>query len=492
MTTDVWDDSRERGRGPVGSSMSDDDADGADGGAVRARGVARGQDGCMKEGPPMARFYVHGVLMYAYSDGMVMMGGDELRSWFADVGADAARAVARGAPAQAGPISTRDSEGPGGPRGTGSNSMVAAAAAADALAADRRPPPGLEAEVPRAVQQCASAPRPDPARAGAASGAALGSTATAAAPTSPVASVASELQLLSEIFASRQQVGELALQQVRASDQQVQLMQQLTQLVQNQLAHIGMLTEAIEGMREADKERGDELRQLRAMVAAQQQQLGAGALLWRSDPGFLAELPAGSSVEGRDEAQEAAPVLAATNLSSLEGLQAGEAAVRQAGERPRDVVRRNASSSTVACGGGGSGLVACVRFRCRKLTPPRPPCRMLHVHAGVAVPGTLSKLQHSPAPSRVRNPHAMRVGVVAGRARGSDGLCLGMAVHPCCHCAPLSFASNKDVGLRTPVCRVLVVSRCVRDACHRVAECRSGGLGSGRKPVVSVCVKRAS
>ena len=95
MTTDVWDDSRERGRGPVGSSMSDDDADGADGGAVRARGVARGQDGCMKEGPPMARFYVHGVLMYAYLDGMVMMGGDELRSWFADVGADAARAVAR-------------------------------------------------------------------------------------------------------------------------------------------------------------------------------------------------------------------------------------------------------------------------------------------------------------------------------------------------------------------------------------------------------------
>ena len=143
-------------------------------------------------------------------------------------------------------------------------------------------------------------------------------------------------------------------------------MQQLTPLVQNQLAHIGMLTEAIEGMREADKERGDELRQLRTMVAA----LGAGALLWRSDPGFLAELPAGSSVEGRDEAQEAAPVLAATNLSSLEGLQAGEAAVRQAGERPRDVVRRNASSSTVACGGGGSGLVACVRFRCRKLTPP--------------------------------------------------------------------------------------------------------------------------
>ena len=298
MAFDDMLDSLERGRDPLGTTVSDDDADGADGGAVRARGVARGQDGCMKEGPPMARFYVHGVLMYAYSDGMVMMGGDELRSWFADVGADAARAVARGAPAQAGPISTRDSEGPGGPRGTGSNSMVAAAAAADALAADRRPPPGLEAEVPRAVQQCASAPRPDPARAGAASGAALGSTATAAAPTSPVASVASELQLLSEIFASRQQVGELALQQVRASDQQVQLMQQLTQLVQNQLAHIGMLTEVIEGMQVADKERGEELRQLRAIVAAQQQQLDAGAVQWRSDPGLLAEQPAGASVEG--------------------------------------------------------------------------------------------------------------------------------------------------------------------------------------------------
>ena len=71
----------------------------------------------------------------------------------------------------------------------------------------------------------------------------------------------------------------------------------------------------------------------------------------------------------------------------------------------------------------------------------------VHVHAGVAVPGTLLNLQHSPAPSRVRNPHAMRVGVVVGRARGPDGFCLGMAVHPCCHCAPLSFASNKDVGL---------------------------------------------
>ena len=59
MTTDVWGDSRERGRDPVGMTVSDDDADGADGGAVRARCVARGQDGCMQEGPPMALFYVH-------------------------------------------------------------------------------------------------------------------------------------------------------------------------------------------------------------------------------------------------------------------------------------------------------------------------------------------------------------------------------------------------------------------------------------------------
>ena len=68
-----------------------------------------------------------------------------------------------------------------------------------------------------------------------------------------------------------------------------------------------MLTEVIEGMQVADKERGEELRQLRAIVAAQQQQLDAGAVQWRSDPGLLAEQPAGASVEGRDEAQAAAP-----------------------------------------------------------------------------------------------------------------------------------------------------------------------------------------
>ena len=144
-------------------------------------------------------------------------------------------------------------------------------------------------------------------------------------------------------------------------------------------------------------------------------------------------------------------------------------------------------------GGGGSGSLACVRLRCRKPAPLPPcPCCMFHAHAGIAVPGTLSKLQHSPASSRVRNPHAMRVGVAAGRVRGPDGPAWVWLCVPCYRCAPLSLASNKDVGLRTPVCCVLVVSRCVRDACRCVAECRSGGLGSGRKPVVSVCVKRVS
>ena len=151
------------------------------------------------------------------------------------------------------------------------------------------------------------------------------------------------------------------------------------------------------------------------------------------------------------------------------------------------MVRRGASTGV----GGATAAIGMYTF---PLSHAHPPPSMLHVACPCWCCSAryVVKLQRSPAPSRVRNPHAMRVGVVAGRARGSDGLCLGMAVHPCCHCAPLSFASNKDVGLRTPVCRVLVVSRCVRDACHRVAECRSGGLGSGRKPVVSVCVKRVS
>ena len=137
---------------------------------------------------------------------------------------------------------------------------------------------------------------------------------------------------------------------------------------------------------------------------------------------------------------------------------------------------------------------ACVRRgRCRK--PPPPTTWRLHVawhvhvHAGVAVPaGTLSKLQHNPAPSRMRNPLAMRAGLVVGCARGPDG-CLGMAVrspasvvHPCFSQATKMLACEP---------RVLVVSRRVRDACRRVAECRSGGLGSGRKPVASMCVSNA-
>ena len=99
------------------------------------------------------------------------------------------------------------SEGLGEPRVKGSSPMAAAAFAADALAAERCLPPGLETEAPRAAWQCASARPRDSARAGgAASGDALGSTATAAAPTMPMVSVASELSLLGDVFASRQQV----------------------------------------------------------------------------------------------------------------------------------------------------------------------------------------------------------------------------------------------------------------------------------------------
>jgi hypothetical protein len=59
--------------------------------------AVRGKDGCIEEGPPVARFYVHGVQMYAYSDGAVMTGDEEARSRLADDdGADAVRAVARG------------------------------------------------------------------------------------------------------------------------------------------------------------------------------------------------------------------------------------------------------------------------------------------------------------------------------------------------------------------------------------------------------------
>ena len=136
---------------------------------------------------------------------------------------------------------------------------------------------------------------------------------------------------------------------------------------------------------------------------------------------------------------------------------------------------------------------ACVRRgRCRK--PPPPTTWRLHVawhvhvHAGVAVPGTLSKLQHNPAPSRMRNPLAMRARLVVGCARGPDG-CLGMAVrspasvvHPCFSQATKMLACEPCV---------LVVSHPVRVACRRVAECRSGGLGSGRKPVASMCVSNA-
>jgi hypothetical protein len=149
-------------------------------------------------------------------------------------------------------------------------------------------------------------------------------------------------------------------------------------------------------------------------------------------------------------------------------------------------VRRGASTGV----GGATAAIGMYTF---PLSHAHPPPSMLHVACPCWCCSAryVVKLQRSPAPSRVRNPHAMRVGVVVARAAPMVFAWVWLCI-PCCRCAPLSLASNKDVGLRTPVCRVLVVSRCVRDACRCVAECRSGGLGSGRKPVVSVCVKRVS
>ena len=268
----------------------------------------------------MAQFHVNGVPVYVDSDGMMMASDCEAQSRLADVGTDAVHAVARGALVQAGLASTRDSEGMGEPPVNGSTPMAAAAVAADAPATERRadalatergPPPGLEVKVPRAALQCASAPRLDSSRAGgAASGDVLDSTATAAAPGLPVVSLTSELQLWGDIVASRQQVGELAGLQVRACTQQVQLVQPLAEFVKNQMAITGALTETIVGLKEADKERADELRQLRATVAAQQQQLDAGAPHCRNDPVFLAEQHAGSSIAGGGDTQAAASVQA--------------------------------------------------------------------------------------------------------------------------------------------------------------------------------------
>ena len=132
-------------------------------------------------------------------------------------------------------------------------------------------------------------------------------------------------------------------------------------------------------------------------------------------------------------------------------------------------------------GGGGSGtqLRLHVHARCRK--PALPPTLHVawhaHVHAGVAVPGTLSKLQHSPASSRVRNPYAMRVRSVVGCARSPDGcFWVWLCIPPCSRCAPLFLASNKDVGFvnlyavflwcLVGVCRP---ARCV-SSCRRVSQ----------------------
>ena len=59
----------------------------------------------------------------------------------------------------------------------------------------------------------------------------------------------------------------------------------------------------------------------------------------------------------------------------------------------------------------------------------------------------LFKLQHSLAPSRVRNPHAMRVRSVVGCARGPDGLAGYGCASPAAIVHQVFFASNKYVGL---------------------------------------------
>ena len=147
-------------------------------------------------------------------------------------------------------------------------------------------------------------------------------------------------------------------------------------------------------------------------------------------------------------------------------------------------------------GGGGSTQLHVYVVAAVANLPPPTTWRLhvawhVHVHAGVAVPaGTLSKLQHNPAPSasRMRNPLAMRARLVVGCARGPDG-CLGMAVRSPASVVQPCFSQATKMLACEPC--VLVVSHPVRVACRRVAECRSGGLGSGRKPVASMCVSNA-
>ena len=149
--------------------------------------------------------------------------------------------------------------------------------------------------------------------------------------------------------------------------------------------------------------------------------------------------------------------------------------------------------------GGDSGSILHVYVAAvANLTPPSAvhvPWHV-HVHAGVAVPGTLLNLQHSPAPSRVRNPHAMRL-IESWRGCGPRAWARWFLLgYGCASLLPLcTLVLRKQqrcwLVYRSTVFLWCLVA-CEMHACRCVAVCRSGGLGSGRKPVVSVCVKRAS
>ena len=108
-----------------------------------------------------------------------------------------------------------------------------------------------------------------------------------------------------------------------------------------------------------------------------------------------------------------------------------------------------------------------------------PPCMlhgMVRVHAGVAVPGTFVQTAAQPGPfSRAKSAcHESSFGCgLRARPRWS---CRGMAVHPPLPlCTKCSSQATDMLACEPPV--VSVVSRVarvgLRDACRRVAECRS-------------------
>jgi hypothetical protein len=138
-------------------------------------------------------------------------------------------------------------------------------------------------------------------------------------------------------------------------------------------------------------------------------------------------------------------------------------------------------------GGGRQRLIGMYVSAVANLQPPRPPCCMLHVHAGDAVPGELLKLQHSPTPSRARNPRAMRVDVVAVLRARPRWSCLGLAVHPLLPLCTLVLRKQQRCWLVNPSAVFLwcLVACEMRVAVSQKA-CR---LGSGRPQVC--CANRA-